>query len=165
MKKLIALAVLSLVLPAFYSGCLGDSHMEPSATTEPPPPEGTPIGEEMPADSAVPAELTLTIQSITGTGSVSVEYGDTPVEACVTAPCTYTITKDTLVTLTGAGTGGQVFSRWDGSLTDSVNPKTFTIEENMTIDAKFMAPIERIEKPIIDRDRLTEPRPDVVPRP
>jgi hypothetical protein len=153
MKKLIVLLVVSLVLPAFYAGCLGDKHMETAVVEE--------GGEAAPETAApaeeAPVELTLTIQSITGTGSVNVDYGVTPIETCTSVPCTYTIAKGTSVTLTGIGTGGQVFYKWSGSTTGYENPKSFTIEDNMTIDAKFVTPMEPRDLGRTDPDRLREP--------
>lgn len=150
MKKLIMLAVFSLVLPSFYSGCLGDSHMEP-ATTETPPPEGVPLegGETTtPAEGLAPVDFTLKIQSMTGgNGNVTIDYGVSPVPTCTPLDardglCNYTITGGTSVTLNAVGTGGYIFKKWSGDITDSVNPNTFIIEGNATIGVEFMRALE-----------------------
>lgn len=70
----------------------------------------------------VPKQYTLTT-AVTGVGTIS--------------PASGTYTEGTVLTLTATPGSGYIFSNWSGSITDTLNPVTVTVNGNLSIIANF----------------------------
>jgi hypothetical protein len=75
------------------------------------------------------------------------------------APGTSQILSGTEITLTATPSIGWVFSRWEGDLTGSTNPITFTMNANKSIKAVFVQQIQRVLNMSVTGTGTVDPSP------